>query len=187
MNAVLEVLKISIPALIVAGVSWWIIRAFLKKEQATMANLLFQQKEAKRIELLKESQKTILPLRLQAYERLTIFLSRIELGSVVSRTNATEGMSAHFYKTALQHTIEEEFNHNITQQVYMTDDLWSIIILAKKEATTILEKVFHQLPSDKPAVQDYLEALAGYSKENPQMLDTQAILAIKKEVAVLFE
>lgn len=187
MEALVEILKITLPALLVAGVAWWTIRAFLKKDQATMTNLLYQQKESKRIELMKESQKTILPLRLQAYERLTIFLSRIELGSVVSRTNATEGMSAHFYKTALQQTIEEEFNHNITQQVYMTDDLWNIIILAKKEATAILEKVFNQLPSDKPTVKDFLEALAAYSKENPQVLDTQAIVAIKKEVGVLFE
>ena len=143
--------------------------------------------ENQRLALLKETRKTLIPLRLQAYERITIFCSRIELGGLISRTRATESMSAHLYRTLLQQTIEEEFNHNITQQVYMTNELWNIILIAKKESRAIVEKVYKDLDPLKASAQDFLQAMVTYMGQNEQVGHTQAMLAIKKEVSVLFE
>ncbi len=187
MNTVLEILKITLPALIVAAVVGLLVRAFLRKEQATLSAMLHRQNENRRLDLLKETKKVTIPLRLQAYERLTIFCNRLELGGLVTRTNTTETMSGHLYKTILQQTIEEEFTHNITQQVYMTAELWNIIGIAKQEATAIIEKVYQNLHPEKASAKDFLQALVAYLSDHPQGGYTQAMLAIKTEVAVMFE
>ena len=191
---VLEILKLVLPSLLVLLAAWLMLRAFLNKEADTVKGLLVRDTENRRIELLQSTSKAILPLRLQAYERMTLFCTRIEMGQLISNTNANAEMSAELYKMALLSQVEEEFNHNITQQVYLTDDLWNIIQLAKKEALQICEKVFQDLRAEfalngndaNPNAKDYLEALVKYIHENPQIGYLHALTAIKKEVGVLF-
>lgn len=190
---VLEILKLVLPSLLVVLATWLIIRAFLRKESSTVQGLLARDTENRRIELLQSTTKSILPLRLQAYERMTLFCSRIEMSQLVMNTNANPDMSAELYKSALLAQVEEEYQHNITQQVYMTDDLWNIILLAKKEVTQVCEKVFQDLRAEMalnsdatPSAQNYLEALVKYVREHPQIGYLHALSAIKKEVGVLF-
>lgn len=195
MDQVLEILKLLLPSLFVFLTAWLVLRAFLNKEADVVRGMLVRDTENRRIDILKTTNKTLLPIRLQAYERMTLFCSRIELGQLVTNTNATPNMSAEMYKTALIMQIEEEFNHNITQQVYMTDDLWNIILLAKKEVTQICQKLFLDLEkqyADKgidgvPSSKEFLDALVGYLKDTPQIGYIQALRAVKKEVAVLFD
>ena len=195
MDQLLEILKLLLPSLFVFLTAWLVLRAFLNKEADVVRGMLVRDTENRRIDILKTTNKTLLPIRLQAYERMTLFCSRIELGQLVTNTNATSNMSAEMYKTALIMQIEEEFNHNITQQVYMTDDLWNIILLAKKEVTQICQKLFLDLEkqyADKgidgiPSSKEFLDALVVYLKDTPQIGYIQALRAIKKEVAVLFD
>ena len=195
MDQLLEILKLLLPSLFVFLTAWLVLRAFLNKEADVVRGMLVRDTENRRIDILKTTNKTLLPIRLQAYERMTLFCSRIELGQLVTNTNATSNMSAEMYKTALIMQIEEEFNHNITQQVYMTADLWTIILLAKKEVTQICQKLFLDLEkqyADKgidgiPSSKEFLDALVGYLKDTPQIGYIQALRAIKKEVAVLFD
>lgn len=190
---VLEILKLVLPSLLVVLATWLIIRAFLRKESSTVQGLLVRDTENRRIELLQSTSKSILPLRLQAYERMTLFCSRIEMSQLVMNTNANTDMSAELYKSTLLAQVEEEYQHNITQQVYMTDDLWNIILLAKKEVTQVCEKVFQDLRAEMavntdtpPTAKDYLEALVTYVREHPQIGYLHALSAIKKEASVLF-
>lgn len=187
MDIFLEILKITLPALLVFLTAWVTMRSFLKKEQKSLDIMLIKHSQEKRAALLKESRKTIMPLRLQAYERLTIFCNRLELGATISRTPASQNMSAHLYKKVLQATIQEEFEHNITQQIYMTDDLWNIVTIAEKEAVAIIEKIYNGLESTDCTAKDFLEALVVYMTDHQQMGYIQAILAIKKEVSFLFD
>ncbi len=190
---VLGILKLVLPSLLVVLATWLIIRAFLRKESSTVQGLLVRDTENRRIELLQSTTKSILPLRLQAYERMTLFCSRIEMSQLVMNTNASTDMSAELYKSSLLAQVEEEYQHNITQQVYMTDDLWNIIMLAKKEVTQVCEKVFQDLRAEMavntdatPSAQDYLEALVTYIRTHPQIGYLHALSAIKKEAGVLF-
>ena len=65
----------------------------------------------RRFLLLREKQKTSLPIRLQAYERLTLFLERISPGKILFRVQATsEDIDS--YTTLLVANIEQEFEHN---------------------------------------------------------------------------
>ena len=88
--------------------------------------------------------------------------------------------------------IEEEFSHNITQQMYMTDELWKIVLLSKQEAINILKNVYKELV-EKAEIDEnqipataYIDVLSAYLEENPQMGYIQAQMGIKKEVALLF-
>lgn len=194
MDALIEILKITIPALVVFLTVWFVLKAFMKKEADVVQNLLIRDAENRRLEVHKSTNKTIIPIRLQAYERMSLFLSRIEIGKLVSNTNTNPSISAELYKTQLIMTVEEEFNHNVTQQVYMTDDLWNIILLAKKEVTQIFEKLYSDLEKKyadedlkgQPNAQEFLAALVEYLKATPQIGYAHALTAVKKEVGVLF-
>lgn len=194
MEATIEILKLLLPSLFVFLTAWLVLRAFLNKEADVVQSLLARDAENRRVDLLKTTNETLLPMRLQAYERMTLFCSRMEIGQLVTNTDATPAMTAEMYKMALILQVEEEFNHNITQQVYMTDDLWNIILLAKKEVTQICQKLHNDLLNEYnnrglegvPSSKDFLDALVAYLQENPQIGYIQALSAIKKEVGVLF-
>ncbi|WMX16667.1 MULTISPECIES: hypothetical protein [unclassified Aureispira] len=194
MEATIEILKLLLPSLFVFLTAWLVLRAFLNRETDVVQGLLARDAENRRVDLLKTTNETLLPMRLQAYERMTLFCSRMEIGQLVTNTDATPNMTAEMYKTALVLQVEEEFNHNITQQVYMTDDLWNIILLAKKEVTQICQKIYNDLMNEHqnkgqegvPSAKDFLDALVAYLQQNPQIGYIQALGAIKKEVGVLF-
>lgn len=194
MEVTMEILKLVLPSLLVFLTAWLVLRAFLNRESDVVQSILVRDTENRRIELLQNTSKTILPMRLQAYERMALFCSRIEMGQLVSNTTATTEMPAEMYKTALIMQVEEEFHHNITQQVYMTDDLWNIILLAKKEVTQICEKIYQDVESahqdagnkGQATATAFLEALVRYMQETPQIGYVHALSAIKKEVGVLF-
>lgn len=195
MEALLEILKTLLPSLLVFLTAWLVLRAFLNKEADVVRGMLIRDTENRRIEILKTSNKTLLPMRMQAYERMTLFCSRIEIGRLVMNTNATTNMPAELYKDALIMQVEEEFNHNITQQVYMTDDLWNILMLSKKEVTQICHKLYADLDKKYteegregvPTSTEFLDSLVAYLQTSPQIGYIHAMQAIKKEVAVLFD
>ncbi|MFK7796444.1 MAG: hypothetical protein AB8E82_03245 [Aureispira sp.] len=190
----MEILKLVLPSLLVFLTAWLVLRAFLNKESDVIQSILVRDTENRRIELLQNTSKTILPMRLQAYERMALFCSRIEMGQLVTNTVATTEMSAEMYKTALIMQVDEEFHHNITQQVYMTDDLWNIILLSKKEVTRICEKIYNDVEAahqdqnlqGQASATAFLEALVKYMQNTPQIGYIHALTAIKKEVGILF-
>lgn len=194
MEITMEILKLVLPSLLVFLTAWLVLRAFLNKESDVIQSILVRDTENRRIELLQNTSKTILPMRLQAYERMALFCSRIEMGQLVTNTVATTEMSAEMYKTALIMQVDEEFHHNITQQVYMTDDLWNIILLSKKEVTRICEKIYNDVEAahqdqnlqGQASATAFLEALVKYMQNTPQIGYIHALTAIKKEVGILF-
>ena len=187
MEVLLDILTFTIPSVLVLLTAIYVMKTFLTKEQEAIQQQMLRHYDSKRMELLKETKRTVLPIRLQAYERLTLYCSRLELGGLISRTPVSEQTPASHYKVALVNALQEEFNHNITQQMYMTDDLWKIIQLAKQECVSIIEKVYMELENEQDQVKIFLDGLVMYLQKNPQVGYLQALVAIKKEVSVLFE
>src|SRR5574339_841938 len=93
----------------------------------------FSQKEIelKRLEERGRSIETILPNRLQAYERMTLFLERIAPQNLLIRLN-TSNMPAREFHQLLLNEIRNEYNHNVSQQVYMSEEVWGQIKSAKE-------------------------------------------------------
>ena len=81
--------------------------------------------------ILKESiQKESLPIRLQAYERLTLFLERISPQNLLKRVSPIS-QEVEDYKSLLIQTVEQEYEHNLSQQIYVSYPCWRIVSVAK--------------------------------------------------------
>lgn len=86
-----------------------------------------------------ENQKTALPLKLQAYERMALFLERISLGKLLLRVKP---VSQHIqdYEDLLTRTIDMEFEHNLSQQIYVSTECWNVIKTSKNATIGMIRK-----------------------------------------------
>jgi hypothetical protein len=102
--------------------------------------------------LQNEKTHSIVPTRLQAYERLSLLCDRISISQLVSRLQTT-GASAKDLHMAMLIAINQEFEHNGTQHIYVSKKLWDIIFLLRNNTTDIINFVAQQLPSGAAASQ----------------------------------
>ncbi|MCU0350811.1 MAG: hypothetical protein MUF43_08280 [Flavobacterium sp.] len=124
----LEIAAYTVPALITGGVAYFVLQSFFKNEE-----------NRRRFELLKENQKQALPIRLQAYERMVLFLERINPPQLLLRV-APISSDKHDYATILIHSIQTEFEHNLTQQVYVTAPTWEVVMKAKNSIVQMIRQ-----------------------------------------------
>jgi hypothetical protein len=121
MEALSELLKYTIPALIVLAAAYYLLKMFLDKES-----------EKNQLQLRMDVQKISLPVRMQAYERLVLLLERIEPSGLLVRTNIP-GMSALQFQSALIQAVRSEFDHNLSQQLYVSPKAWELVRNAREE------------------------------------------------------
>src|ERR1700742_1869115 len=112
MEVVLELLKYTIPALVVLLASYIIVNKFVISEMQRRQMALFQ-----------DTQNITLPLRLQAYERLAIFIERLHPRQLIPRI-CRKGMTVSDLQQAIAFSIRTEFEHNLSQQVYVSREVW---------------------------------------------------------------
>lgn len=132
----------------------------------------------------KEDRKQTLPLRLQAYERLTLFLERIQPGALVLRVHQSN-MSAATLHAELVHSIREEFGHNVTQQVYVGDAVWEKVRQAKEEMIRLVNLSYDQVEPDRPGT-DLSRRIFENASRLSHTPSQEGLVAIKNEVRRLF-
>lgn len=144
-NQIVTLLLYCIPSLIVGGISYYFFRLHVQNE------------EKRRLFLLqKENQKISLPLRLQAYERMTLFLERIAPQQLLLRL-PSRNLPKKEYETLLVNSIDEEFEHNLSQQIYVSENLWNIIRTAKMATIQIIRKATHdEQLADSQAMTEFI-------------------------------
>jgi hypothetical protein len=106
--SVLEVLKYIIPAAVVFGIVQYMMKSFFDSEY-----------KRRHMELKVENNKLIMPLKLQAYERMVVLMERMSPNNLIVRVSQP-GISATQLKMALIQDINSEYNHNVSQQVYIS-------------------------------------------------------------------
>ncbi len=121
MEALVEFGKILLPASIVLYAAYLLVRSFIQKEI-----------ELKKLEVRGRSLETVLPNRLQAYERITLFLERVAPQNLLVRLNTSHMPAKEFHQLLLSE-IRNEYNHNVSQQVYMSEDVWNMVKNAKED------------------------------------------------------
>lgn len=127
-DKIMELLSYSIPSVVTGVVAYYFFLAHTKNEERKL-----------RLSLLKENQKQSLPIKLQAYERMALFLERINPSKLVLRiTSVNNDINA--YSQSLINTIEQEFEHNLAQQIYISDQCWSVILSAKNATIYMIKK-----------------------------------------------
>jgi hypothetical protein len=91
--------------------------------------------------------KTFFPLQIQAYERVILFLERIDPNNMIIRTHKS-GMNAITLHRELLKIVREEYTHNMSQQVYINPKSWKIVLNAKDETIQILNVAINNLSQD---------------------------------------
>ncbi len=127
-NKILEVIAYTIPSIITGGVALYLFKAHFKDQQNTRRWLV-----------QKENQKEVLPLRLQAYERLSLFLERINPSKLLIRVTPISN-NKFDYENYIIAQIEQEFDHNLTQQIYVSEACWTIVKTAKNATIQMIRK-----------------------------------------------
>ena len=167
----IEILAYTIPAIITGVVAYLLFNAHFKDQQNTRRWLI-----------QKDNQKTALPLRLQAYERLTLLMERINPSQLVSRVNPISD-DKNDYQNFIIAQIEQELEHNLTQQIYVSEQCWAIVLTAKNATIQMIrlaaknEKVTDANSLRELIITDLLEKTAPSSA---------ALSFIKNEVSELF-
>jgi hypothetical protein len=109
---------------------------------------------------------SIRQLQLQAYERLILLTDRIALPNLISRVN-TPGLSARDMQSLLIHGIRQEFEHNITQQIYVSNEAWGVVRDYKEQNQLIVNQVASFLPEEATGA-DLNRALLDLLMQNPK-------------------
>src|SRR5690606_17036079 len=119
--ALIDFGKILIPASVVLYAAFLMVRSFIQRD----INM-------KKLEIRGKSIETVLPNRLHAYERMTLFLERMSPQNLLVRLN-TGGISAKDFQQILLNEVRNEYNHNVSQQVYISEEVWELIRNAKED------------------------------------------------------
>jgi len=136
-----EVLLYFVPAILAVGAMFLIIKRFLDRD-----------KQARMLDMKREMHKDSLPLRLQAIERLVLFLERISPDSILTRVHRS-GISAGQLHSDLLVTIRAEFEHNLSQQIYVSETAWQAVKNAKDEMTKLFNLAIGEVGAHASGVQ----------------------------------
>lgn len=127
-DGIFQLFAYLLPAVVTGAIAFYFFRLHTNNEEGRRRYLLH-----------KDSQKNAMPIRLQAYERMALFLERIAIPSLVVRV-APKSSDKNDYENLLIRSIENEFDHNLSQQIYMSDECWNIIKAAKSATIQMIRK-----------------------------------------------
>ncbi len=155
MQTLLEILKYTLPAVVVLLACTLIVRRFLLTEL-----------KEKQIAMLRENQGPTVRLRLQAYERLALFLERIHPRQLAPRVYQT-GMTVAELQATIIFNIRTEFEHNLSQQIYVSKPIWDTVRGVKEQEMNMVNSIAAQLDPNADAKElhkrtvDYILTLEG--------------------------
>lgn len=173
MEIVYDLLKITIPAALVLYLAYLLVRSFLQNKLDEIAFSIRQ-----------KNQEIIVPIRLQAYERVILLLERITPANLLSRLGSSD-YNAEEFQQILIHEIRNEFNHNLSQQVYMSDSAWTYVSTAIEQTISLINSSSNSLTKDAKGIElarMILENSAGDEMDSPK----HAIKFIKEEIQAIF-
>lgn len=173
MEILAELAKLIIPAAIVLYGMYLTVKSFTNKEL-----------ERSMVDLRMKNRDIILPIRLQAYERITLFLERISPNNLVMRLNDSS-FDAKQFQHILISEIRNEYNHNLSQQVYMTDSAWKLVVNVKEEITAVINQAGHALEDDAKSIHLAKKIFELMSEKEIDPVST-ALSEIKDEIRQVF-
>lgn len=173
MDALIDLVKILVPASVVLYAVYLMVRSFIIKEI-----------ELRKLEVRSRSLETILPVRLQAYERMTLFLERTSPQNLLIRINAP-GLTARDFHKMLLDEVRNEYNHNVSQQVYIGEGVWSLIKNAKEDLTMLINDASSQVPADGSSI-DLAKRIFELALEKKVDPMGHALSELKREIQQIF-
>jgi len=135
-----DVLLYFVPAFLILGAMYLVIKKFLDRDQ-----------QVRIMEIKRNMQKEALPLKLQAIERMVLFMERISPDNLLPRIHRGGITSGQLHSDLLA-TVRAEYEHNITQQIYLSDSAWDAVKNAKEELIKIINLALEETGSQATAV-----------------------------------
>jgi hypothetical protein len=169
----IEIVKYSMPAIIAFITIYMIMKQFLEHQL---------RKESMDIRRL--NQQTITPLRLQAYERLVLLMERVHPAHLAMRMNGTKATAGELHLDLIG-TIKQEYDHNLTQQIYVSRGLWEAIKKAKEESIKMVNVAASQVSPQAPSI-ELIRKILEVVMEFENIPAQTAIDAIKRESRTLY-
>ena len=173
MDTVLEILKYILPSLVVFGTTVYLVKKYFDGEETKRKH-----------QIMLNNQSMITPLRLQAYERAILFLERISPENLIMRINKP-GLTCQQMQSELMHAIRSEFEHNLSQQIYISHGAWEMLKIARGRTIQMINTMAEKLPNDSPAI-NLSKAILESMVEEEKAPTADAIVFIKKEISQLF-
>lgn len=143
-----------------------------KKEEKSKNDVIDKMKNDN--ELKSVSLKLVVPLKIQAYERLLFYVERIQFPVLVKRV-FHPAISKNDFHFSLMQNVQDEFEHNLSQRLYVSEATWQLVVLAKEEVLQNVNAVFNDNENEDTAT--IAQKLASF--ENP--IGEKAVMDIKNE------
>lgn len=179
-NYLLDIIKYTIAAIGAIYIGFYLLKPYLDKITASLDR-------ADHIQLL-ELKKTItnqtLPLRLQAYERVVLFIERVNPANLLIRLNGAGYPAAELHSIIVSE-IRNEFQHNVTQQIYVSSRAWQVVKRVKDDTLSVVNNAIKALPENASGLDLSKTVLAHLShlEDNPYDIATSLI---RKDIEELF-
>ena len=170
MDTLIEFGKILLPAALVLYAMYLGVKVMVAKELSQ-----------KQMEIRQKSLEITLPVRLQAYERMTLFMERISANNLIVRTNQPNLSAREFHQILLKE-IRDEYNHNVSQQVYISEDVWDEVKSAKEELITAINASAEGL-NDEATSLDLARKLFDYLMNKSIDPIDNALKSLKREIS----
>ena len=164
----MEILKYCLPALIVLLATWLVLFKMLREER-----------DKREFELRKSTHKEALPIRLRGYERLAILLERTTPEHML-RDMDIANLTVQQLQILLMKTVRLEFDHNLSQQVYVSDSVWEAVMLVEEEMISFIAAGAKNFAPDSPAL-PYAQQLITVYGTNGQTPNQLAQIKLREE------
>lgn len=167
-----QLIAYTIPALITGAIALYFFRMHTQNE-----------KRRRIFELRKEKQSLAMPNRLQAYERMALFLERITPNNLAVRIKPSGNDKPSYFKKLLG-TVEQEFEHNLAQQIYLSSECWDVIVTAKNNTLNFIRDIM--LEGEVIDAKIMRETIIQRTGQNDLPSTRKAMDFIKEEVQTIF-
>ncbi|MDI9355433.1 MAG: hypothetical protein QM536_00180 [Chitinophagaceae bacterium] len=167
-SVLLEFGKLLIPSGIILYATYLLVKVFLNKEL-----------EKHVLEAKMKDRQIVLPLKIQAYERMCLFLERISLQNIIQRVNNPDMTSGELQRLLIQE-IRSEFHHNLAQQIYISESIWMEIKQAVEELIMFINKESLHIPQDTKSI-DLIRHLLEESIRIEEQGVSKALRNLKEE------
>ncbi len=131
-----------------------------------------------------KSLQYVIPARLQAYERICLLLERANPSNLILRVNQ-QGFSASDLQQVMLREIREEFSHNYSQQVYMSEQSWVFVKEVLEEINTIINMAAEKLPAEASSF-DLAIQITAIVQEKGHEPTAPVLQFIKEEIRQIF-
>lgn len=184
MYVFMEFLKYLLPLILLVLAVWLIIRMFFKRDEEFRRMEMEASDRKYLVKLKMENSRIITPVRLQAYERIILLLERLSPDNLVMRMRRT-GVGSGEMQGILLKGIRDEYDHNMSQQLYVSDESWELVKKAKEEVIQLINNAGAEIKEGENGIdlcRHILEKASG-TQRHPTII---AIQALKSEIKKLF-